>query len=71
MTQHRPEIRYRPCRCRLLDRAVWAMLAKRPDGRWKIINCLDKDRRCAEQHCAFIQQGGQWPFDGVEQFCAK
>ncbi len=67
----RPEIRYRPCRCRLLNREVWAILTRRGDRHWKIVNCLDKEARCAQKHCAFTKHGGQWPFDSVEQCCMK
>ena len=67
----RPEIRYRPCRCRLLHRTVWAILTKQAQKNWRIVNCLDKDRRCFQKHCVFTQDGGHWPFDSVEPHCMK
>ena len=59
---NRPDMRYAPCRCALTNEDVWAMVAKQADGRWKIVNCLDKDQRCFQQHCAFTMDGGEWPF---------
>ena len=58
----RPEIRYLPCRCVLRNERVWAIMAKQADGRWTIVNCLDKDTPCFRQPCVFTMDGGGWPF---------
>lgn len=58
----RPEIKYLPRYCMLLKRDVWAILTKQSDGTWRIVNCLDKDKRCFDEECAFSVDGGQWPF---------
>jgi hypothetical protein len=60
---HRPDVKYLPRFCLLLNREVWAILTKQPDGNWKVVNCLDKDKTCFEQNCAFTTDGGEWPFD--------
>ncbi len=59
----RPEIRYLPHHCAFLEEEVWAILVKQADGRWKIVNCLDKDSRCFPHGCAFTTDGGAWPFE--------
>ncbi|MBI2885145.1 MAG: hypothetical protein HYY15_03115 [Candidatus Omnitrophica bacterium] len=56
------QVKYQPCRCALMQREVWAILTKAPDGAWKIVNCLDKDLDCFGKECAFTMDGGCWPF---------
>jgi hypothetical protein len=56
-------VKYLPCRCRLLNQPVWAILTRQSGGGWRIINCLDKDRPCFDQPCAFTTDGGEWPLD--------
>lgn len=58
-----PEVKYLPQLCPFVNREVWAILTRQSDGRWKIVNCLDKDRRCYQHACAFTTDGGGWPFD--------
>ena len=58
----RPMTKYQPCHCALLRREVWAILTQQPDGRWRIVNCLDKDKECFALGCAFTADGGEWPF---------
>jgi hypothetical protein len=50
---------------------VWAILTKPAQKKWRIVNCLDKDRQCFQKNCVFTQDGGHWPFDGVEAMCRK
>jgi hypothetical protein len=59
---NRPATKYLPRRCRLLNKEVWAILTKQKRT-WKIVNCLDKDRVCSKQPCAFTKDGGLWPFE--------
>ena len=61
----RPKVKYLPCHCPFLNKEVWAILTKQADGSWKIVNCLDKDKDCFQQNCAFTTDGGEWPFDEV------
>ena len=61
----RPKVKYRPRHCPFLNREVWAILTKQPDGNWRIVNCLDKDKGCYQHDCAFTRDGGQWPFGEV------
>ena len=58
-----PNVKYQPCRCLILEREVWAILTKSPDGAWQIVNCLDKDVDCFGKECAFTMDGGHWPFE--------
>lgn len=58
----RPSIKYQPCHCVLLQREVWAILTRQADGRWQIVNCLDKEKECFTLGCAFTADGGEWPF---------
>ena len=58
-----PDVRYLSQRCPFLSKEVWAILARRADGSWKIVNCLDKHEPCFEHDCAFTVDGGQWPFE--------
>ena len=46
-----------------MQRNVWAMLTRAPDGSWKIVNCLDKDLDCFGKECVFTMDGGHWPFE--------
>ena len=55
-------LKYLPQHCPFLKREVWAIVVKQADGSWQIVNCLDKDRICYDQGCAFTIDGGQWPF---------
>ena len=64
-TSERPEVKYPPRHCPFLNKEVWAILTKQADGSWKIVNCLDKDKDCFQQNCAFTTDGGEWPFDEV------
>ena len=57
------DVKYQPYICPFLRRDIWAILAKQPDGSWKIVNCLDKDKGCVDYPCAFIVDGGEWPFE--------
>lgn len=61
----RPDLKYLPQRCPFLKREVWAIVVKQADGSWQIVNCLDKDRGCYDQCCAFTIDGGQWPFQST------
>lgn len=63
-TRHagRHGVQYLPRYCPFLKREVWAILVKQADGSWRIVNCLDKDRECFEENCAFTTDGGEWPF---------
>lgn len=58
----RADIKYLPQYCPFLTREVWALLTRQPDQRWRIVNCLDKDRACFKEPCAFTTDGGEWPF---------
>lgn len=58
----RPDIKYLPQQCRLLNRDVWAILIRQEDSKLRVVNCLDKDDSCVSQHCAFTANGGEWPF---------
>lgn len=58
----RRDTKYLACRCGLLKKNVWAILSKQSRHRWKIVNCLDKDKACLKQACAFTTDGGVWPF---------
>lgn len=58
----RPDIKYLPQQCRLLNRDVWAILIRQEDGQLRVVNCLDKDESCFSQCCAFTTCGGEWPF---------
>ena len=58
----RPDAKYLPRHCPFLNKEVWAILIQQTDGTWKIVNCLDKDERRFEHHCAFTVDGGAWPF---------
>ncbi len=62
MMTERPDVKYAPRRCPFLKKEVWAILTPQADGSWRIVNCLDKDRDCFEQECAFTRDGGAWPF---------
>ena len=64
MNEH-PEITYLPRQCQLLKKEVWAIRARQPDGSWKIVNCLDKDRRCFHYKCALTTDQGEWPFEDI------
>lgn len=61
----RPDVKYLPRDCPFLKKEVWAILAKQPDGAWRIVNCLDKYEPCFEHDCAFTRDGGEWPFDNM------
>ncbi|HAM39821.1 MAG TPA: hypothetical protein DDX89_00505 [Candidatus Omnitrophica bacterium] len=61
----RPEMKYLPRQCPFVKKEVWAILTKQADGSWRIVNCLDKDKACFEQECAFTTDGGTWPFAHV------
>ncbi len=56
------EIRYYPTTCAVREKEVWAILAKQPDGSWRIVNCLDKDEACFGLDCAFTTSCGRWPY---------
>jgi hypothetical protein len=58
-----PNVRYLPQRCPFVKREVWAIVVRQPTGRWRIVNCLDKDKGCFQQACAFTTDTGQWPFE--------
>ena len=58
----KPDVRYSPTYCALLDKYVWAIRTKQADGTWRIVNCLDKDEGCFSLHCAFTAEHGEWPF---------
>ena len=58
----RLDVKYLPCQCPFLHREVWAIMSRQPDGSWRIVNCLDKDKGCFEENCAFSTDGGEWPF---------
>ena len=58
----RPEVKYLARRCAFLKQDVWAILVQQEDGRWRIVNCLDKEKRCFQQPCVFTMDGGHWPF---------
>lgn len=58
------EFRYEPKRCALLEREVWAILTKQPDGAWRVVNCLDKEEACFKRDCAFTTDHGEWPYHG-------
>ncbi|GEM_PF-2939735 len=62
LIQERPDVKYVPCQCCLLNQEVWAIASKQRDGTWKVVNCLDKDEPCFHRPCAFTTDGGQWPF---------
>ena len=61
----RPEVKYLPRHCPFFKKEVWAILTKQADGSWRIVNCLDKDKDCFQQNCAFTTDGGEWPLDEV------
>ena len=68
MTRHaveRPAVQYLSRRCPFFNRDVWAIVMRQPDRRWKIVNCLDKDKACFAQPCALTVDGGAWPFGDV------
>ena len=68
----RPVIKYLPRYCTLLKRDVWAILTRQADGTWRIVNCLDKDKPCFSEDCAFAVDGGEWPFsDAASSVSAK
>lgn len=56
------EFKYQPIRCALLNKQVWAILTKQPNGSWRIVNCLDKDEACFGLNCAFTTDDGDWPY---------
>lgn len=58
----RSDVKYLPQFCPFLKREVWAILTQQADGRWRVVNCLDKDRACFQEPCAFTTDGGEWPF---------
>jgi len=58
----RHPVKYLSCRCRLLKKTIWAILTRQSSHRWKIVNCLDKDKVCSKRACAFTTDGGVWPF---------
>lgn len=58
----RPELRYESRLCRVMNRTVWAIRAKQPDGQWRVVNCLDKLEICYGAPCAFTNPDGDWPF---------
>ncbi len=60
-----PAVKYVSRRCPFLNREVWAIVIRQPDRRWKIANCLDKDKACFAQNCALTVDGGAWPFGEV------
>ncbi len=63
MTQPEQEdMKYLPRQCRFLDREVWAILTKQPEGTWRVVNCLDKDTVCFQHECVLTTDGGEWPF---------
>ena len=61
----RPDVKYVSRHCPFFHRDVWAVLMRQPDRRWKIVNCLDKNKVCFEQNCALTTDGGEWPFVDV------
>jgi len=61
-TEARVEFRYQPKYCAFLRTKVWAIVTKRADGSWKIVNCLDKEDACFHLGCAFTSDGGEWPY---------
>lgn len=67
----RADLKYLPLRCPFLKKEVWAILTKEQDGGWRIVNCLDKDRVCFEQDCAFTNDGGRWPFEIMDMHSAN
>jgi len=62
MPSLRPDVKYLPSRCSFLNKEVWAIVVKQADGSWRIVNCLDKGKACADKPCAFTTDGGAWPF---------
>jgi len=52
-----------PCRCRLADHDVWAVLSRQEGGAWRMVECRDRDGACAAQPCMLTTEGGQWPLD--------
>lgn len=62
-----PEIRYQTRTCQLMRRVVWAIRTRQGNGRWRIVNCLDKTPACAERACAFTCEQGTWPFPDKPQ----
>ena len=63
---HEPrEVKYLPRHCPFVNREVWAILTRQPEGSWRIVNCLDKDHGCFQHACAFTTDGGAWPFEDV------
>ena len=59
----RPVVKYLPYFCEFLGREVWAVMTKAPDGGWRVVNCLDKEKDCFHIACIFTTDGGEWPFD--------
>ncbi len=60
-----PEVRYHPVHCALLDKQVWAIRMRQPDGTWRIVNCLDKDEGCFRVECVFTTSCGVWPYPSL------
>ncbi len=54
--------RYKPVRCTLLKKQVWAIMTQQSDGQWRVVNCLDKERECFSLECAFTTDHGEWPY---------
>ncbi|HEX9780544.1 MAG TPA: hypothetical protein VGB20_04945 [bacterium] len=61
----RGEVKYLPCTCALTQRSVWAILLQHAPGKWRVVNCLDKDPACFRVDCVFTTDGGAWPFDAL------
>lgn len=59
----RPNLKYLSVSCPFLKKEVWAILTQEAAVGWRIVNCLDKDRPCFGQDCAFTKDNGQWPFE--------
>lgn len=56
------EFRYQPRYCALSGKCVWAIRTRQADGRWRTVNCLDKDDGCFQLECAFTTDHGEWPY---------
>ena len=67
------EFRYEPKYCMFLQKVVWAILTRQPDGTWRVVNCLDKDEGCFSLECAFTSDHGEWPYkeNATEQSSAR
>lgn len=56
------DVRYQPRHCTFLKLQVWAIRTKQSNGKWRIVNCLDKDAPCYAVECCFTTDHGAWPY---------